>query len=54
MAIPIREIPILTGQAAIDFVAAADALANAPVPRLSAEEEQRLHEIDEAYKTFVW
>lgn len=54
MAIPIREIPILTGQSALDFIKAADALADVPVPHLSEEDEQKLREIDEAYKSFVW
>ena len=54
MAIPLREIPVLTGQSAIDFVNAADELADAPVPRLSEEQESRIRKMEEAYKTFVW
>ena len=54
MAIPIREIPILTGQSAVDFINAADAMANVPVPHLSDAEEQRLRQMDEAHKSFVW
>ena len=54
MAIAIREIPVLTGQSAIDFVNEADKYAERPVPRLSDEEEKKLKEINEAYKKFVW
>jgi len=54
MAIAIREIPVLTGQSAIDFELEAEKYAGRPVPHLSEEEERQLKEINEAYKNFVW
>lgn len=39
MAIAIREIPVLTGLSAIDFVNEADKNAERPVPRLSQQGE---------------
>jgi len=54
MAIAIREIPVLTGQSAIDFVNEADKYAGKPVPRLTASQESRLRAIKDAYKSFVW
>ena len=54
MAIAIREIPILTGQSAVDFVNEADKYAERPTPRLSGEREMELRHIKEAHKHFVW
>lgn len=54
MAIAIREIPVLTGQSAIDFVNEADKNAERPVPRLSQQREMELRSIKEAHKHFVW
>lgn len=54
MAIAIREIPVLTGQSAIDFVNEADKYADRPVPRLSEKREEELRSIKEAHKHFVW
>lgn len=54
MAIAIREIPVLTGQAAADFLAEAEKLDGAPVPRLSEQREMELRSIKEAHKHFVW
>lgn len=54
MAIAIREIPILTGQSAIDFVNEAEKWDNVPVPRLSEEEEKYVRQIKESGKNFVW
>ena len=54
MAIAIREIPVLTGQSAVDFVNEADNYAARPVPRLSREREEELRSIKEAHKHFVW
>ena len=54
MALPIRSIPTLTGQTAIDFMNEAEKYANRPVPRLSQEREEEIRQIKEAYKYFVW
>ena len=54
MAIPIREIPVLTGQSAIDFLNEAEKYSNRPVPRLSKERELELRRIKDAHKDFVW
>lgn len=54
MAIAIREIPVLTGQAAADFLAEAEKYDGAPVPRLSEQREMELRSIKEAHKHFVW
>lgn len=54
MAIPIRDIPVLTGQSAIDFVNEAEKYADRPVPRLTEEQETRLRQIKESAKNFVW
>lgn len=54
MAIAIREIPVLTGQSAIDFVNEADKYAERPVPRLSQQREMELRSIKKAHKHFVW
>ena len=54
MAIAIREIPVLTGESAIDFVNETEKYSNRPVPRLTAQREKELRKIKEAYKHFVW
>jgi len=54
MAIAIREIPVLTGQSAIDFVNEADKYAERPVPHLSQQREMELRSIKEAHKHFIW
>lgn len=54
MALAIREIPVLTGQTAIDFINEADKYADRPVPRLTAEREAELRRIKDAHKYFVW
>lgn len=54
MAIPIREIPVLTGQSAVDFLNEADKYSDRPVPRLSEKREQELRRIKDAHKHFVW
>ena len=54
MATPIREIPVLTGQSAIDFVNEAEKYAGRAVPRLSHEREMELRSIKDAHKHFVW
>ena len=54
MAIAIREIPILTGQSAIDFANETEKYSDRPVPRLSQKREMELRNIKEAYKHFVW
>ena len=38
MATPIREIPVLTGQSAVDFIKEAEKWDSAPVPHLTKEE----------------
>lgn len=53
MAIAIREIPVLTGQTAIDFIDEADKYSERPVPRLSPQREMELRNIKEAHKHFV-
>lgn len=54
MAIAIREIPVLTGQSAIDFVNETDKYSDRPVPHLSMKREMELRSIKEAHKHFVW
>lgn len=54
MAIAIREIPVLTGQSAIDFVSEAEKYADRPVPRLTPKREMEIRRIKEAHKHFVW
>lgn len=54
MAIPIREIPVLTGQSAVEFMIETEKYDSAPVPTLSEERERELRVLDEAYKKFVW
>ena len=54
MAIAIREIPVLTGQSAIDFINETDKYSDRPVPRLSLKRELELRSIKEAHKHFVW
>ena len=54
MATPIRDIPVLTGQSAVDFLNEADKYAELPVPHLSEEEEMEIKRINEAYKQFIW
>lgn len=54
MALAIREIPILTGQSAIDFINEADKYAERPVPHLTQQREMELRSIKEAHKHFVW
>lgn len=54
MAIAIREIPVLTGQSAIDFISEAEKWDKAPVPHLTAEEEAYVKQIQESGKNFVW
>lgn len=54
MAIAIREIPVLTGQSAVDFITEADKYSERPVPRLSQQREMELRTIKEAHKNFVW
>lgn len=54
MAIAIREIPVLTGQSAIDFMEEADKYSGRPVPHLSSQREAELRRIREAHKHFIW
>lgn len=54
MAIAIREIPVLTGQSAADFIAEAEKWDHMPVPHLTEEQEARLRQIKESGKNFVW
>lgn len=54
MAVAIREIPVLTGQSAIDFIDEAEKYSQRPVPRLSSKREAELLRIKEAYKKFKW
>lgn len=54
MAVAIREIPLLTGQSAIDFIYEAEKYSSRPVPRLSSHREKELRRIREAHKHFVW
>ena len=54
MAIAIREIPVLTGQSAIDFELEAEKYAGRPVPHLTEEEESYVRQIKESGKNFVW
>ncbi len=54
MAIAIREIPILTGQSAEDFLAEAEKWDQMPVPHLTEEQETRLRQIKESGRNFVW
>lgn len=54
MAIAIREIPVLTGQSAIDFINEAEKNAKRPIPQLSQQREMELRSIKDAHKHFVW
>jgi len=54
MARPIREIPTLTGQTAIDFLTEAAKYDHLPVPHLTPEQEEEIRKSEEAYKYFVW
>lgn len=54
MALAIREIPILTGQSAADFLAEAEKWDRKPVPHLTAEQEARFRQIKESGRNFVW
>ncbi|MDE5997377.1 MAG: hypothetical protein K2G77_04100 [Muribaculaceae bacterium] len=54
MAVAIREIPVLTGQSAVDFIDEAEKYSRCPVPRLSLQREKELRRIKEAHKHFVW
>ncbi len=54
MAVAIREIPVLTGQSAIDFIDEAEKYSARPVPHLSAKREAELRGIKEAHKKFKW
>ncbi len=54
MAVAIREIPVLTGQSAIDFIDEAEKYSGRPVPRLSSKREAELRRIREAHKNFEW
>ena len=54
MATPIREIPVLTGQSAVDFINELEKYADRPVPHLSEEREMELRRIKDAHKNFVW
>ncbi len=54
MAVAIREISVLTGQSAIDFIDEAEKYSSRPVPRLSSKREAELRRIREAHKNFDW
>lgn len=55
MAMTIKTTPVLTGESAIAFVEAAERNGKLPTPRLSAEREAQLREMDrrsrELYET---
>ena len=54
MAISIKSIPVLTGQAAADFVAEADNNKNQATPALSAKAIERLQKVLEKSKNFTF
>ena len=54
MAISIKSIPVLTGQAAADFVAEADNNKNQATPALSAKVIERLQKVLEKSKSFTF
>ncbi len=54
MAVAIREIPVLTGQSAIDFIDEAEKYSGLSVPRLSSKRKAEPRRIREAYINFEW
>ena len=52
MAMPIKSIPVLTGQAAANFVAEADNNKNQTTPALSEKAAERLKKVLEKSKAF--
>lgn len=54
MAISIKSIPVLTGQAAANFVAEADNNKNQATPALSAKAIERLQKVLEKSKSFTF
>lgn len=52
MAIPIKSIPVLTGEAAIRFEKEAEENAKRPTPRLSPERKARLDAILQEMRDF--
>lgn len=53
MAIAIREIPVLTGQDAQEFIRNLEQNANKPVPRLTEDQERLLEQVKLRSKTIV-
>lgn len=52
MAMSIKEIPVLTGQCAVDFVSAADANSQNQTPKLTTQQADRIKDVMEKSKSF--
>jgi len=52
MAMSIKEIPVLTGQCAVDFISTAEANSQKQTPRLSSQEAKRISDVLEKSKSF--
>ena len=52
MAIPIKAVPILSGEIAADFVSGAEAHEKSPAPALSMEREERVARVMKQMREF--
>ena len=52
MAMSIKEIPVLTGQCAVDFVSAADANSQNQTPKITPQQADRIKDVMEKSKSF--